>query len=82
MMDGAELACVSTGRSSASSSLPSRRATFRVPLIAAVALALAGCNANQGVSVSGQANLASIYPNYSSYNPIEYAQTSGFYGGR
>jgi hypothetical protein len=82
MMDGAELACVSTGRSSASSAPPGCRAPFRAPLIVLVALALAGCNANQGVNPSGQANLATIYPNYSSYNPIEYAQTSGFYGGR
>jgi hypothetical protein len=45
-------------------------------------LALAGCNANQGVNPSGQAKLGDIYPNYSPYNPIQYAQTSGFYGGR
>jgi hypothetical protein len=82
MVNRADLACVSTGRSSASLSPPSRRAPLRVPLMVAVALALAGCNANQGVNPSGQASLANIYPNYSSYNPIEYAQTSGFYGGR
>ncbi|HEV3189725.1 MAG TPA: hypothetical protein VGY54_04465 [Polyangiaceae bacterium] len=45
-------------------------------------LALAGCNANQGLNPSGQANLAAIYPNYNPYNPSSYAQTSGFYGGR
>jgi hypothetical protein len=54
-----------------------------LPVILAVTgLALAGCNANQGVNPSGQANLGNIYPNYSPYNPIQYAQTSGFYGGR
>jgi hypothetical protein len=51
-------------------------------VLALAALALAGCNANQGVNPSSQRNLADIYPNYSPYNPIEYAQTSGFYGGR
>ena len=50
-------------------------------ILAAAAVALAGCNANQGINPSGQASLASIYPRYSSANPIEYAQTSGFYGG-
>ena len=59
------------------------RTRMRIPIILAfVALALAGCNANQGVNPSGQANLANVYPNYSPYNPIQYAQTSGFYGGR
>ena len=51
-------------------------------IVAAAAFALAGCNANQGVNPSGQASLGAIYPNYSPYNPIQYAQTSGFYGGR
>ena len=56
---------------------------MRIPIILAfVAFALAGCNANQGVNPSGQAKLGDIYPNYSPYNPIQYAQTSGFYGGR
>jgi hypothetical protein len=83
MVYRADLACVSTGRPSAPSSPPSRTAPVRVPLIVAVtALALAGCNANQAVNPSGQANLANVYPNYSPYNPIQYAQTSGFYGGR
>ena len=82
MVYRADLACVSTGRLSAPSSPPGRTAPLRVPLIVAVALALAGCNANQGVNPSGQANLGAIYPNYSPYNPIQYAQTSGFYGGR
>ena len=56
----------------------------RVAAIAAVAaFALAGCNANQTINASSsQRDLSEIYPNYSQYNPVEYAQTSGFYGGR
>ena len=79
----AEFAYASTGRPSNSSSPTARKAPAWLPVILAVtALALAGCNANQGVNPSGQANLANVYPNYSPYNPIQYAQTSGFYGGR
>ena len=56
---------------------------MRIPVILAVtAFALAGCNANQTLNPASQRALADIYPNYSPYNPIEYAQTSGFYGGR
>ena len=59
------------------------KAAMRIPVILAVAaFALAGCNADQGVNPSSQRTLAETYPNYSPYNPIEYAQTSGFYGGR
>jgi hypothetical protein len=63
----------------------SRVSTARAFCVAAFALAafaLVGCNANQGVNPSSQQNLAKIYPNYSASNPIQYAQTSGFYGGR
>ena len=78
-----DFSCVSTIRSSNSSSpmrwtAPTR---FRV-ILAVAALALAGCNANQTVNASGQAELGKIYPNYSPYNPIQYGQTSGFYAGR
>ena len=56
---------------------------MRLPVIlVAAAIALAGCNANQTVNPSGQRDLSAIYPNYNQYNPIEYGQTSGFYGGR
>jgi len=48
-------------------------------LLAVAAFVLAGCNANQTPNAS---TLATIYPNYNQYNPIQYAQTSGFYGGR
>jgi hypothetical protein len=50
-------------------------------IIAVTAFALAGCNANQTLNPSSQRALGDIYPNYSPYNPIEYAQTSGFYAG-
>ena len=50
-------------------------------ILAVTAFALAGCNANQGVNPSSQRTLADTYPDYSPYNPIEYAQTSGSYGG-
>jgi hypothetical protein len=60
-----------------------QKASARIAAVLAVAaLTLAGCNASQGVNPSSQRNLAEIYPNYSAYNPIQYAQTSGFYGGR
>jgi hypothetical protein len=51
-------------------------------VVAAAALTLAGCNSNQTITPASQRTLGDIYPNYSPYNPIEYAQTSGFYGGR
>ena len=51
-------------------------------ILAVTAFALAGCNANQGVNPSSQRILADTYANYTPYNPIQYAQTSGFYGGR
>ena len=51
-----------------------------LPLIAA---ALAGCNANQSLNPSGQADLAKMYyPYYNAYDPTKYGQTSGFYAGR
>ena len=79
----AEFARALTRRSSDSWSPTIWKAPALLPVMLAVAaLALAGCNANQGVNPSSQRTLAETYPNYSPYNPIEYAQTSGFYGGR
>jgi hypothetical protein len=53
---------------------------MRLPILLVVAaLLLAGCNTNQTPNAS---TLGAIYPNYNQYNPIQYAQTSGFYGGR
>ncbi|MFY9967850.1 MAG: hypothetical protein WAK41_00360 [Roseiarcus sp.] len=82
MVYGAELACESSGRSSASSSLPGGGAPFPLPLIVAIGLALAGCNANQGFSASPQVVAGPYFPNYNPYDPTKYAQTSGFYAGR
>jgi hypothetical protein len=75
----AEASCVSIPRRSSASSRSHGRAST---LIAVAGFALAGCNANQGINPSSQQNLADIYPNYNQYNPIQYAQSSGFYGGR
>jgi len=52
---------------------------MRLPVILLVAaFALAGCNANQPLNPSSQRALGD---NSNPYNPIEYAQTSGSYGG-
>ena len=60
-----------------------KTSTQIAPILALAAFALGGCNGAQGPNPSSsQQNLANIYPNYSPYNPVEYAQTSGFYGGR
>jgi hypothetical protein len=54
---------------------------LRVILVLA-AFALAGCNANQTVNSSGQAELSKVYyPYYNAYDPTKYGQTSGFYAG-
>jgi hypothetical protein len=60
---------------------------MRIPIILAIAaLGLAGCNANQGMNVSGRTAPGVVsdsdFPNYNPYNPVTYAQTSGLYGGR
>ena len=75
------------GRADRPSGLSSRNQQFRVALILAVAAALAGCNTSQGVDPSPQAapinTSGRFVSNYNPYNPITYAQTSGFYhGGR
>ena len=83
MADRAEFSCVSSGASSNALSPAHGKASIRIAAVLAfAAFMLAGCNANQGVNASSQQNLAAIYPNYSASNPIQYAQTSGFYGGR
>ena len=65
------------------SSPPHGKASTQIAAVLALAaFALAACNTSQGVNPSSQRTLADTYPNYSPYNPIEYAQTSGFYGGR
>jgi hypothetical protein len=83
MTDRAKAPSASIGRASwASSPAHGKDSTQITAVLAIAALALAGCNAGQGVNPASQRNLAEVYPNYSAYNPIEYAQTSGFYGGR
>jgi len=83
MAHGGEASCAATGRASRARSPTRNRVSARSAAVLALAsFALAGCNANQEVNPSSQRNLAEIYPNYSAYNPIQYAQTSGFYGGR
>ena len=85
MADRAEFSCVSSGASSNALSPAHGKASIRIAAVLALALAefaLAGCNASQGVNASSQRTLADTYPNYTPYNPIQYAQTSGFYGGR
>ncbi len=79
----ADFSRVSTRRSADCRSPTRWKAPVRILVILAVAaLALAGCNANQTLNASGQANLGEIYPGYNPYDPSKYAQTSGFYAGR
>ena len=86
MADDADFSCVTNRRSSNRSSPTNWKAPLRVRVILAVAFALAGCNANQGVNLSSQGAPGVVagpnFPNYNPYNPISYAQTSGFYAGR
>lgn len=49
-------------------------------LLALAALALAGCNANGTPNVSARTSFGG--GSADDYNPIKYAQTSGFYAGR
>ena len=55
---------------------------FALPL---AALALAGCNANQGVNLSSPTAPGVVagpdFPNYNAYDPTKYGQTSGIYAG-
>ena len=50
---------------------------MRIPIILAfVALALSGCNANQPINPSGQANRCANDPTCNPYNPSSYAQNN------
>jgi hypothetical protein len=82
MANGAEFSRLSAAPSNALSAAHGKASTRVAAVLALAAFALAACNTGQGVNPSSQKNLAEIYPNYSPYNPVEYAQTSGFYGGR
>jgi hypothetical protein len=57
---------------------------FRV-IVAVVAFALSGCNANQGVNPSSRTAPGVVagpnFPGYNAYDPTKYAQTSDFYAG-
>ncbi len=82
MADDADLEGQSTRRMR-----PALRTGTALPLVLAAALSLAGCNANQAVNASAGTTAPGVvagpyFPNYNPYNPIEYAQTSGVYGGR
>jgi len=82
MAGHAELSCLSSGRGSCARSPARAKDQTRIAAaLALAAVAVGGCNASQTVNPSSQQNLAEICPNYSAYNPIEYAKTSGFYGG-
>jgi len=90
MADDAKLSCAPAGGSSNRSPPTNWRSPIRIPIVLAVAaFALAGCNANQGVNFSSQTPPGAApgvvagpnFPNFNPYNPISYAQTSGFYGG-
>jgi hypothetical protein len=48
-------------------------------ILAVAAFALAGCNVNQTPNSATQIGSGAVAP---LYNPIDYAQTSGFYAGR
>ena len=50
---------------------------MRIPiLVAFVALALSGCNANRAINPSGQATLCANDPTCNPYNPSSYAQNN------
>ena len=66
-----------------SSGCPYPTSWFRA-IVAVAALALAGCNANQGVNVSPQSasqTFAGRYADDNPYNPISYAQNNTGRGG-
>jgi hypothetical protein len=53
------------------------RTRMRIPIIlAAVALVLSGCNANQPINPSGQANRCANDPSCNPYDPSSYAQNN------
>jgi hypothetical protein len=50
---------------------------MRIPIILAfVALVLSGCNANQAINPSGQADHCADDPTCNPYNPSSYAQNN------
>jgi hypothetical protein len=77
--DCAKLSCAPT------SSPLNWRTRMRIPIILAfVALALSGCNANQAINPSSQPPsqvFAGHYVDYNPYDPISYAQNNTGRGG-
>ena len=74
--------CVSSKQSSDWSSPMRWKASMRFHVILAVAaLALSGCNANQAINPSGQANRCANDPSCNPYNPSSYAQNNTGIGG-
>jgi hypothetical protein len=67
-------------------SSPTISSAPRIAVVLAAALTLGACNADQGVNPSSQRASGVVagayFPDYNPNNPISYAQTSGFYGGR
>jgi len=85
MMDAARSGA-STEAPSSPSPATAGRPFLGLAVCLAMALAVAGCNASQGVDASSSAapkvTAGPYFPNYNPYNPVAYAQTSGIYGGR
>ena len=80
----ADVSLAPTGRPSNCLSPATWKAPVRLPVLLAVAaFALAACNANQGVNPSSQGAPMNTSGRFAStdnpYNPVKYAQTSGFY---
>jgi hypothetical protein len=80
-----DLSPVSTRHLSRDSSSATWKAPGLIALMLAAPFALAGCNSSQGLDLSSQdapMNTAGRFVSTDNpYNPIKYAQTSGFYFG-
>ena len=78
----ADFPCASTKRTSHWPAPMSREAPvrFRVSVVVA-ALLLTGCNANQAINPSGQADRCANDAGCDPYNPISYAQNNTGIGG-
>jgi hypothetical protein len=49
---------------------------MRIPILLAFVAVLSGCNANQPISPSGQADRCANDPSCNPYNPSSYAQNN------
>ncbi len=78
----ADFSCASTKRASHWPALMSWEAPVRFRVILAVAaFALAGCNTNQAINPSGQADRCANDTGCNPYNPSSYAQNNTGIGG-